>query len=283
MTSNILVVDCGNYSTKIGLAGTTLPQYIDRSIYTISAQTKEQLNGNIAIQNLALWNKSKSKGKIKPLLHNIEMPQIKEDNNYTPLPTTEAEETPNMTKNHSNYEKYIESMIFDPERNLISDNPPSLLLTDELFSSNYSHTFQSEIYFEKYKIQGLYFELAPILGMYGNGCIDGLCIDIGHKQTSIVPIANGYHIEYASKKLNYIHGNCINVYFHHLLRKSGITLHTVSELETVCRIKEELCELCSKRYCLTAEESEPLERYNLPDEKPLQIGSARFRSVFKYK
>jgi centractin len=340
-------VDQGSYSTKIGLAGSTRPKFIERSVY-VSTEDMGQLNGNEAIRKLSeKTSNTKKNTKPKPQFYELVIPAKKplpnsrlayhrrsnssnnsninrsirltvssgddtttsddttntapdieadadanEDNTQNANETINTESENNgidisNSNNNNNNRKgqknaplinYLESLIFNKNRELIGDEIPSVLLSDQLLTSKHWHSYQSEILFEEFQVPSICFEIAGVLGLYSTGRLTGMCLDLGHSHTSIIPIAGGYQIGNACQKLNYMGGRAIDHYFQHLLRKSGITLHTAAEKETISQIKHEFCELNINRYQTIREENEVLRRYELPDEKPLQIGSARYRA-----
>jgi centractin len=91
-------------------------------------------------------------------------------------------------------------------------------------------------------------------------------------------------------------GDDVTRYFQYQLRKNGITFHTTAELETIRMIKEKHCELKDKspkdddagppqqrsqyQYGQKKQDEEEFDaiRYELPDGKQLQIGSARYKA-----
>jgi len=83
--------------------------------------------------------------------------------------------------------------------------------------------------------------------MYGTGSLNGCVVDCGHQGTDIIPIIDGSIIENNVQRIN-VGGAHVTLYLQHLLRKSGITLHTSAGIETLNDIKEKLNECALKGY-----------------------------------
>eukprot|EP00299_Pterocystis_sp_00344_P017660 c8850_g1_i3.p2 GENE.c8850_g1_i3~~c8850_g1_i3.p2 ORF type:complete len:194 (-),score=52.39 c8850_g1_i3:539-1120(-) len=83
-----------------------------------------------------------------------------------------------------------------------------------------------------------------------------------------------------------IAGRSVTEYLQTLLRKSGHTFHTTTELEIVRSIKEKLCFVSSnptkdEEACAKANlsgETDYLSKYTLPDGREISLTSERFRA-----
>ena len=136
-----------------------------------------------------------------------------------------------------------------------------------------------------------------------SGRLTGCVLDSGHGVTSCVPICEGFALPHAVTRMD-LAGSDVNTYFSHLLRESGISFHTSSELETIRIIKEKECELqgsksggskdgsstrsgvggiSSVTKSLTKSKSSSDNdgnaiKYSLPDGSILEIGNARYKA-----
>ena len=267
-----IVIDIGSFSTKINLAGETKP-FEERTVCV--KQIKEQKEstestiyyGSDGMDEISKTANSKDKGKKPTNILNNDM-------------------LLNIYNESDNLEicDFLQSIIIknifngnDEEKGKLSNYP--LLLTDHINNNKKYRTILSEILFEKLKIPSLYFEIGGVLGLYGTGRQDGLMIDMGYSQTSIIPIVSGYCMDHAARKINF-GGKQFDQYFNNLLRKSGITLHTNYQLEIVRQIKEEIaqCQLETAYEKLKDDEEHHCAKYEMPDGTILQIGNARYRS-----
>lgn len=179
------------------------------------------------------------------------------------------------------------------------DHP--VLLTESPLNPLKNRTKTATIFFEQFNVPRLYFAPPPVLALYASGRLTGCVLDSGHGVTSCVPICEGFALPHAITRMD-VAGSDVNINFQNLLRESGVTFHTSSELETIRTIKEKVCELLPlgqyKAQYSTSQENKSRGisagitssvkikkdedansiKYALPDGSILDIGSARFKS-----
>jgi len=154
-----------------------------------------------------------------------------------------------------------------------------VLMTDSINSPLWHRSGVTELLFETFGTPSVHWELCGVLGLYAMGKQDGLVVDMGHSQTSIIPVVQGFAMDHAMRKVP-VGGRQLDVYFNHLLRKAGITLHTNYWLQIVRRIKEAMCHCHpDKAFEKLGDDGElNCEQYKMPDGSVLQIGNARKRA-----
>ena len=259
-----LVLDIGSFSAKIGVGGDAQPIEERTVSVTQIVEEKESTKSNVYYGNKAI-------DVIKQTATDKQQ-QAKKTNTINTDISVENKEIIS----------FLESVIFKNGRlkNVVQPSRYRLLLTDQLMSNESHRSLLSEVLFESFKTPSVFYEIGGVLGLYATGRLDGLICDIGHSQTSLVPIVRGYAIDYASRKMK-IGGIHMDEYFNALLRKSGIALHTEYQCEIVRDIKEKTaqCRLESAYEKLQDDEEMNCEQYQMPDGTILQIGNARYRST----
>lgn len=174
-----------------------------------------------------------------------------------------------------------------------ADHP--VLLTEAPLNPYKNRNQTAEIFFENFNVPALFFAPQPVLALYASGRLTGCVLDSGHGITQCVPICGGFALPHAITRME-VAGDDVTRYFQYQLRKNGITFHTTAELETIRMIKEKHCELKDKspkdddagppqqrsqyQYGQKKQDEEEFDaiRYELPDGKQLQIGSARYKA-----
>ena len=62
------------------------------------------------------------------------------------------------------------------------------------------------------QVAAAFVESAPLLTAYAYGDLTGVVVDIGASSTQILPIYDGVVLEHASKRVNYLGGNCVDAF-----------------------------------------------------------------------
>ena len=102
----------------------------------------------------------------------------------------------------------------------------NVLLTQQPFCSNKWKSRMNEIMFETINVNGLNYQYSGVLSMYATNRLNGVTLDVGYNNSSVIPIIDGYPLENCIRKTN-LGGKQVDEYLQILLRKCGITLHTV--------------------------------------------------------
>eukprot|EP00484_Ammonia_sp_Unknown_P019203 CAMPEP_0197035264 /NCGR_PEP_ID=MMETSP1384-20130603/13118_1 /TAXON_ID=29189 /ORGANISM="Ammonia sp." /LENGTH=459 /DNA_ID=CAMNT_0042465309 /DNA_START=39 /DNA_END=1418 /DNA_ORIENTATION=- len=275
-----IVVDLGTYSTKINICGESTP-IEERTLYV------EQIEEEKESTQSTLFYGSRGLDKLKEAATS----RAPTDKNKTKRPVTimhnelfanlslDDEQDDSGKRDMANF---LEHTIFNNPRLQTlhgkSSNHP-LLITENIGGSHRHRSLLSEVVFERLSSPRLYFEAAGVLALYATGRLNGLMVDMGYSQCSLIPIVEGYCMDAAARKLAF-GGRHFDLYFSHLLRKAGITLHTDYQLEIVRDIKEKKtqCRTDSAYEKLQDDEEMNCEKYELPDGTILQIGNARQRA-----
>jgi len=285
-----LVLDMGTYTTKVGLAGMVKPVE-ERSLMVVStAMVTTTEEKEVEKDNRKETVKvTKTYEEIKNHYGEDAIKQIKAsfkaDSKRRDTVTNVVHE--DVSLRSGNLGDFLREAIFhedhiykrlDIEGKFIPSAHP-VLLTDYIGSPLSHRSGVSELLFETFQTPAVYWELGAVLGLYASGSLDGLMVDMGHTQTSVVPVVQGYCMEHAMRRVN-LGGKHFDQYFNHLLRKAGITLHTNYWLEIVRDIKEGMCQCQPDKALEKLMDDGELncEQYRMPDGSILQIGNARKRA-----
>lgn len=192
----------------------------------------------------------------------------------------------NPIKNGKIQNKADAKMIFNKiynDLNIINNKEIPLFIAEPPFTSKKQKNMLSELLFENFETPAVFFGTQGVLSLYAFGKTEGIVLESGKGVTQIVPITNGYKLDYAVQKINF-GGEDIDQYLKLLLKKNGIYLYSSSEdcileemKETVCQLKDKAFDR-NQRNNLNEVDSHKIEDfdYKLPDGEIISIGSERF-------
>jgi len=113
-----------------------------------------------------------------------------------------------ISLNAGNLEPFLKEAIFHEDRlyekldlhGKFKASAHPVLLTDQVQSAHSHRNGVTQLLFESFGTPAVYWEQSGILALYAMGIEDGLIVDMGHSQTSITPVVQGYCLEHATKK-----------------------------------------------------------------------------------
>lgn len=114
--------------------------------------------------------------------------------------------------------------------------------------------------------------------LIGQGCTEGVVVDIGAGSTDVVTVVDGYIVPNLTRRVM-VSGRDITRYLLKLLHWRGYPLNRSSDFQTVDDIKEKLCYIAmdtQKEMKLVEETTTVLEKYTLPDGRVITIEQERF-------
>ncbi|MCF2140289.1 MAG: actin family protein [Candidatus Lokiarchaeota archaeon] len=243
-----IVMDIGQFSTKIGFGGENQPRNI---FYTITGtpkykaigieDTKQLYIGNEIIDSLGLYKVQHpidNGGEITDWVH---------------------------------FEALIDYAFY-----LLRVDPSvcKVLFTTNPFLSRESKLKLFELFIERY--QACYYPVrGSLLTMYSGGFDTGLVVDMGAANIRITPIYKGFILEHAIKFLP-LGGNVLDQFMQKKMQELGISTESAVQRNLIRGLKEQAC-FCSIDFDTDLTQKDKFEReYELPDSSKVKIGEARF-------
>ncbi len=248
-----IVLDIGQFSSKIGFAGEDSPSQV---FLTMVGKPKYQSVGvdyearESRVNEFYVGDEIQSIGLYK-IFHPIEKGIIKD---WT-------------------YFEHIINYIF---YNLRVD--PTLV--NVLFAVHPLFPYKDlekifKLFLEQYQCMAFYPVLDSMLTLYSGGFQTGLIVEIGDSNTRIVPIYEGYKIEHAVKILD-IGGRVLTKHMEQILESIGWSVDSSIRRELVRALKEKAC-FVSLDYKEDLKRIEQYEKkYSLPDGSTITLSKERF-------
>jgi len=132
-----------------------------------------------------------------------------------------------------------------------------------------------EVFLEQFQVMAFYPVLDSMLTLYSGGFQTGLIVEIGDSNTRIVPIYEGYKLEHAVRILD-IGGRVLTRHMEHTLESIGWSVDSSIRRELVRVLKEKAC-FVSLDYKEDLKRSEQYEKeYSLPDGSTISLNKERF-------
>lgn len=132
-----------------------------------------------------------------------------------------------------------------------------------------------QLFLEKYQCMAFYPVLDSMLTLYSGGFQTGLIIEIGDSNTRIVPIYEGYKLNHAVKILD-IGGRVLTRHMEQILESIGWSVDSSIRRELVRVLKEKAC-FVSLDYKEDLKRTEQYKKeYTLPDGSKITLDKERF-------
>ncbi|MHA2390458.1 MAG: hypothetical protein ACXAEX_00675 [Promethearchaeota archaeon] len=132
-----------------------------------------------------------------------------------------------------------------------------------------------ELFLEKYQCMSFYPVLDSMLTLYSGGFQTGLIIEIGDSNTRIVPIYEGYKLTHAVRILD-VGGRVLTRHMEQTLESIGWSVDSSIRRELVRVLKEKAC-FVSLDYKEDLQRSEQYNKeYSLPDGSTISLNKERF-------
>lgn len=234
--SEIVIIDCGSSSTKVGFAGQDKPELL---IPTVVG--RETLNEK---QKVYVGQKALDKKDLN-LSYPIQYGCI---NNW--------EDMERVWK--SSFKKLK-----------LDSKGSSVVLTEVLGNPKEMRESMTSLFFEKFETANLYVGSQPVYGLYASGKTSGLVVDLGHQLSYCVPIHEG--VCQSSIQILPVTGEKIDDYLKSLFEKDSITLNTT----TIQDIKHNLCYVAEDFDTELSKIEDLTKTYTLPDGKEIKVSLER--------
>jgi len=149
-------------------------------------------------------------------------------------------------------------------------------MTEAPLNPRHNREKAAEIFFETFRAPAMFFSPQAVLSLYASGRTTGVVVDVGEGLTHVIPVYEGFALPHSVMRSD-VAGRDITKHFQLLLRRSGLSFTTTSELDLVQKMKEETCYVALSP---TKEEENKaaMAKYQLPDGSAVELGSERFRA-----
>jgi len=250
MGNPTIVIDIGQYSTKIGFAGEDTPSQV---FFTMVGKPKyHNLEAQYGMhqQELYVGNEIQSMG-----LYKIFFPIEK-----------------GVVTDWTLLTKILEYIFYSMRVDATLVNV--LLAVHPLFPKQDLHRY-FEIFLEHYQCMAFYPVLDSMCTLYSGGFQTGLVVEIGDSNTRIVPIYNGYKLEHAVKVID-LGGRDLTYEMEKTLSMIGYTSESSVNRDIARVVKEKAC-------FISLDYKEDLQRvdqyakqFSMPDGSTITLKKERF-------
>ena len=249
-----VVIDNGSGVIKAGFAGADKPKVFFRSCVGRIKHTRVMPGGALEGNDIFMGSKvEEHRGALK-ISYPIEN---------------------GIVENWSDMEKIWSFLYTKDNLNVVSEEH-AVLLTEAPLNPVQNREKAAEIFFEGLNVPALFCSLQAVLSLYASGRTTGIVLDSGDGVTHVVPVYEGFALPHAISRMD-LAGRHVTNQLQLLLRRSGHTFQTSSELEVVRQIKESCCVVA---FNPTEQESQVQTKYpySLPDGTVLEVGSEAYRA-----
>lgn len=250
MPNPTIVIDIGQFSTKVGFAGEDSPSQV---FFTMVGKPKyQQLEAQYGAhqQELYVGNEIQSMGLYK-IFYPIEKGVITDWTLLTKI------------------FEYI-FYILRVDATLVN----VLLIVHPLFPRQDLHRF-FEIFLEHYQCMAFYPVMDSMCTLYSGGFQTGLVIEIGDSNTRLVPIFNGYKLDHAVKIID-IGGRDLTREMEKHLSILGFTSESSVNRDIARVVKEKACFTSLDFKEDTARAEQYAKQFSMPDGSTITLTKERF-------
>ncbi len=167
---------------------------------------------------------------------------------------------------------------------LVNNKEIPVFIAEPPFTSKKQKSMIAEILFDTYDTPNIFFGTQGVLSLYSFGRTDGVVLESGEGVTQVVPVFNGYKLDYSVEKMNF-GGIDVSQNLKLFLKKNGISLFSSSEncileemKESICQLKDQAIDykkLIGSNLDSNKEMVNQIE-YELPDGSSISVGPERF-------
>lgn len=151
-----------------------------------------------------------------------------------------------------------------------------VLMTEAPLNPRHNREKAAEIFFETFRAPAMFFSPQAVLSLYSSGRTTGVVIDVGEGLTHVIPVYEGFALPHSVMRSD-VAGRDVTKHLQLLLRRSGLSFTTTSELDLIKTMKEESCYVALNP-AKEEENKAAAAKYQLPDGRAVELGSERFRA-----
>jgi centractin len=247
MSDAPIVIDNGSGVLKAGFAGADKPKVVFRSCVGRTKHTRVMPGGALEGNDVFIGSKVEEHAGALKLSYPIEN---------------------GIVENWADMERIWSFLYTKDNLNVVSEEH-AVLLTEAPLNPISNREKAAEIFFEGLNVPALFCSIQAVLSLYASGRTTGVVLDSGDGVTHVVPVYEGFALPHAITRMD-IAGRHVTNHLQLLLRRSGHTFHTTSEMEVVRQIKESCCVVA---FNPTEQENQTQSKfpYSLPDGTTIGI------------
>eukprot|EP01041_Mallomonas_annulata_P004413 gene4413-8785_t len=250
-----VVIDNGTGVLKAGFAGADKPRVVFRSYVGRTKHLRMMPGGALEGSDTFIGSKAdEHRGALRlsyPMEHGV-------------------------VKNWSDMER-IWSHVYSRDNLNVASEEHAVLLTEAPLNPHANREKAAEIFFEGFNVPAIYCAPQAILSLYASGRTTGVVLDSGDGVTHAVPVYEGFALPHAIVRMD-LAGRDVTQHLQLLLRRSGHTFTTSSELEIVRQIKETSCYVAFNPTKEESHQAQAKKQYQLPDGSVVELGPETFRA-----
>ena len=257
-SENPIIIDLGSGQIKAGFGGRDLPKIIFNSF--IGEPKYKKLIKNINKENkisneIYIGSQCDKNLNILKLRYPIEHGHFVNEKDIYPI----FNYIFSLLKISSEEIKYHPILITEPLQNPIQNRENI-----------------SQILFEKFDINKLFFASQPILSLFSTSNTTGTILESGEGVSQSCVIYEGYSIPNSFERCDY-GGADVSNYLDDILKKMGYFFETSAEKILIKDIKEKYCWACPKNILENIKKNSEFEKENhfLPDGNVMKLGVER--------
>ncbi|GET87319.1 actin-like protein, putative [Leishmania tarentolae] len=219
--TNAAVLDMGSHTTRLGFAGDTMPRMRQRTCI---------VKGKATFSDAC------------DMLDYVDDPSAA---------TTVLEN--GVIVDWEGYEELLGRVARILDLDNVEGNTP-LLVTEKALAPTHQRQKIAEVLFETHNVVATSFVLSPVLSLYASGLCTGVAVELGHDQSHVAPVFQGFSLFHATHCLG-VGGADLTRHFTSLM--SGVTTTHVPALGNMSAMqRESMWEYIKERHCTVAEDAQ---------------------------
>lgn len=261
MHTSAAVLDMGSHTTRLGFAGDNAPRMCERTVY---------VRGGASFGAAAASDSEAGATMARSIY------------------------TDGVISDWGGYEQLLHRVV-----NILNvsdaDHPTPLLLTEKALVPSTQRQKIAELLFETHGVASASFCQSPALALYASGLCTGVSVELGHHQSHVVSVFQGFSLFHATHCLGF-GGSDLTDLFTEQLRPSPSSSGALPFLASLSHPRQrDLWEYLKERFCLVAEsknafgtvgrtssgsaatadlEDRGIETHTLPDGTTMYISSS---------
>jgi actin-related protein len=249
-----VVVDIGEASVKVGIAGDLAPRDTFPTIVGREKYQSVMVDTSDRVRSAYVGNDAQSMRGVLKIVYPLSRGQVMDWNAFYEV------------LNHIFYNVLRLDMRYYPV--IYSEpilNPPNL------------REHLAKVFFETYQMPAIAIFPSAVMALVNAGLSTGMVVEIGEGMAHIVPIHEGEVLNYAVNRLP-LGGVDVNENLKNFLMQEGINLNYSAQKEILRDIKEKLCYVAEdlNTESQNAYKMNVRRPYTLPDGTVIQVGTSRF-------